>query len=54
MSGLLDDELNLQLLSNICSGVGVHVNINELSRIHTKYPQNILLEHVLLGMSCCE
>jgi len=32
LNELLNDELNLKLLSNICSGEGVNINISELSR----------------------
>jgi predicted transcriptional regulator len=45
INNLLEDELNLQLLSNICSGEGVHVNINELSRILKKH-RNTIRERV--------
>lgn len=45
MSTLLHDELNLKLLSYICSGQGVHVNINELSRLLHKH-RNTIRERV--------
>jgi len=41
MSDLLNDELNLNLLSNICSGNGVEVNISELSRSLKKHRNTI-------------
>ena len=37
MNDLLNDELNLQILENICSGIGVEVNISELSRLLKKH-----------------
>ncbi len=45
MSDLLNDELNLRLLSCICSGEGVDVNISELSRILKKH-RNTIRERV--------
>ena len=41
MSGLLNDELNLNLLECICSGKGVEVNISELSKILKKHRNTI-------------
>ena len=41
MNDLLNDELNLQILENICSGNGVEVNISELSRILKKHRNTI-------------
>jgi DNA-binding Lrp family transcriptional regulator len=55
MSDLLKDKLNLQLLSNICSGEGVQVNINELSRILKKHRNTIrervtqLFDHTIIS-----
>jgi predicted transcriptional regulator len=45
MNYLLNDTLNLQLLLHICAGEGVHVNINELSRILKKH-RNTIRERV--------
>ncbi len=41
MNNLLNDELNLQILQNICSGHGVEVNISELSRSLKKHRNTI-------------
>jgi len=41
LTGLLEDELNLKLLSNICSGKAVNVNISELSRSLKKHRNTI-------------
>jgi hypothetical protein len=41
LNELLNNELNLKLLSNICSGNGVNVNINELSRSLGKHRNTI-------------
>ena len=41
LAELLDDELNLNLLSHICSGKGVNVNISELSRSLKKHRNTI-------------
>lgn len=45
MRELLEDRLNQQLLSDICSGYGVQVNINELSRLLKKH-RNTIRERV--------
>ena len=37
MEKLLDDETNLKILLDICSGQGVSVNISELSRVLKKH-----------------
>ena len=55
MSELLNDELNLKLLSDICSGKGVEVNISELSRLLKKHRNTIrdrianLFEHRIIN-----
>lgn len=55
MSDILEDKLNLQLLLHICSGEGVDVNINEMSRILKKHRKTIrdrvnqLFDHALLS-----
>ena len=41
MTNLLNDELNLRLLKEICSGNGVEVNISELSRSLKKHRNTI-------------
>ena len=41
LNDLLNDELNLKLLFNICSGTGVNVNISELSRSLNKHRNTI-------------
>jgi len=41
MTDLLNDELNLRLLTEICSGNGVEVNISELSRSLNKHRKTI-------------
>jgi len=41
MSELLNDRLNLEILENICSGIGVEVNVSELSNIHQKHRNTI-------------
>ncbi len=41
MSALLDDELNLTILENICNGVGVEVNISGLARDLNKHRDTI-------------
>ncbi|MEW6069648.1 MAG: hypothetical protein AB1485_03445 [Candidatus Thermoplasmatota archaeon] len=45
MSELLNDELNLNLLENLCSGVGVSVNISKLARDLRKH-RNTIKEEV--------
>jgi DNA-binding Lrp family transcriptional regulator len=55
MNDLLNDELNLQILENICSGSGVEVNISELSRSLKKHRNTIrdrienLLEYKIIN-----
>lgn len=41
MSELLNEELNLNLLENLCSGIGVSVNIGKLSRNLKKHRNTI-------------
>lgn len=55
MSTLLDDELNLTILENVCSGVGIEVNISELARTLRKHRDtirdqvNALFEHEIIN-----
>lgn len=54
MNSLLDDELNLELLKYLCSGIGVEINISQLSKILGKHRNTIknkvnkLFEHNIL------
>jgi len=41
MSALLDDELNLTILENVCSGVGIEVNISDLAKTLTRHRDTI-------------
>jgi len=41
MRSLLNDELNLKILSDICSGIGVEINISELSESLNKHRNTI-------------
>jgi DNA-binding Lrp family transcriptional regulator len=45
MSELLNDALNLEILENICSGMGVEVNISALSKSFKKH-RNTIKAHV--------
>ncbi len=45
MKEVLEDKVNLHLLSDICSGYGVQVNINELARLLKKH-RNTIRERV--------
>ncbi len=55
MSDLLNDELNLNLLDFMCSGIGVEVNISELSKTLKKHRNTIknrlneLFEHNIIN-----
>ncbi len=41
MKNLLDDEMNLELLKYLCSGIGVEINISELSKSLGKHRNTI-------------
>jgi len=41
MSDLLEDMLNLEILENLCSGVGVEVNINALSKVFKRHRNTV-------------
>ncbi len=55
MSELLDDMLNLNILENLCSGVGVEINISALSKAFKRHRNTIksqvraLVEHEIIN-----